>query len=636
MQSPPEKFSHPEPLMTPPPSPGKRRRYLRESADTDGEMSLEDYLYRSDPFRSSTFRHPWPLPLMMREPEVELRFDGPRFRSLFPQVLSILDRYSIKETQRTVIMRMISKPGFPGGNTEVLTLVLEIDQGLQPKSNWASARNALKEMFSINGFPSVMIEMYDWERAFVPTLYPLKPQDRVIKLYEAKRPRLLAFIRERLGIRWSAISVFGIGSASGKIRPALTILINPGTRHNWKNLEHGLIEILSDHSIQVEFLPGNITVAPDGDQGTFRRGKSVLEQLQQYPSMGSSIGKSGQPGSGTMGGTVTLQVKGTTEKIPGILTNHHVVKPFSAKPEVLDAIDRRGYGFGIPDLPTTVQYPSADDMKETKDDFKDVLPHVDGAIRDVKAVLERFAMKGQDPPKKQELRLSAFNNQKKYAQQKKDILGRLPMQVGKVAYSSGEMISANNTILDWAFVETAGNPDFHVPNRLPDSNSIRHLASSYKTGEGNYRVTSDKPRYARVFSEIEKGKWYFKIGRTTGITTGVCHGTEVEIQQHGQRRWSKTGKAIDLGPMATREFLIMGLSAEVFNGEPESFALLGDSGSFVFNGLGEVAGLLYGQFTGYAGPHDRQRIYTHAGLVTSMDEVVASIEQKTGCTVELI
>ena len=79
----------------------------------------------------------------------------------------------------------------------------------------------------------------------------------------------------------------------------------------------------------------------------------------------------------------------------------------------------------------------------------------------------------------------------------------------------------------------------------------------------------------------------------------------------------------------------MGLSAEVFAGEPESFAHLGDSGSFVINSHGEVAGLLYAQLTGYAGPYDRQRVYTNAGLVTSMDEVVASIEEKTGCTLRL-
>ena len=629
MQFPPEKISYPMPLTTQPPSPGKRRRFLRESEDIDGEMSLEDYLYRSDPFRSSTFKHPWPLPLMMKEPEVELRLDGPRFRPFLPEILSILDCHSIEKTQRTVMMCMISKPGFPGGDTEVLALVLVIDQGLQPKSNWASARDGLRELFSINGFPKMMIEIYDLERAFMPTLFPLKPQDPMIELYESKRPQLLAYIRERLGITWSGMSIFGVGSMSGKIQPALTILIKPGTQHSWKNLEQGLTEILSDHSIQVEFLPGNISVAPGDDQGTFRRGKSLMQQLQQYPSMGSSIGESGRPGSGTMGGTVTLQEKGTSKKVPGILTTHHVVKPFGAKPEMLEPINRYGYGFGIPDQPTTVQYLSADDMKETKDDIRDQLSCVNGSIHGVEAVLAGFAMKEQDPPKAQKLRLGAYKRQQKHAEEKQDLLDRLPMQVGRVAYSSGEMISANNTILDWAFVETAGNPDFHAPNRLPESDKIKHLASSYKTGEVNYRVTFDKPQHAQVFSEIEKGKWYFKIGRTTGITTGVCHGTKVDIQRPGEIRWSKTGKAINLGETTTREFLIMGLSAEIFSGDAEAFVQLGDSGSFVVNSFGEVAGLLYGQLTSYAGR------YTNAGLVTSMDEVVASIEEKTNCTLEL-
>ncbi len=73
----------------------------------------------------------------------------------------------------------------------------------------------------------------------------------------------------------------------------------------------------------------------------------------------------------------------------------------------------------------------------------------------------------------------------------------------------------------------------------------------------------------------------------------------------------------------------MGRESGPFDGQmlnAERVSVPGDSGSFVFNSEGEVSGLLYGQFSG-----ERDgTFYAEAGLVTSMDEVVASIKVKTG------
>ena len=40
-----------------------------------------------------------------------------------------------------------------------------------------------------------------------------------------------------------------------------------------------------------------------------------------------------------------------------------------------------------------------------------------------------------------------------------------------------------------AFVETAGNPNFHMPNRLPNSDRIKDLTSAYKIHEGDDQIT---------------------------------------------------------------------------------------------------------------------------------------------------
>jgi hypothetical protein len=51
-------------LPTLPESPRKRRDILRESEDTEGEISIEDYPYRSDPYRSTALENPWPYPTL--------------------------------------------------------------------------------------------------------------------------------------------------------------------------------------------------------------------------------------------------------------------------------------------------------------------------------------------------------------------------------------------------------------------------------------------------------------------------------------------------------------------------------------------------------------------------------------------
>ncbi|KAJ6010377.1 hypothetical protein N7451_001789 [Penicillium sp. IBT 35674x] len=53
----------PSQLMTPPPSPRKRRRVLRDSEETSSSISLERYILASDPYRSTSLSDPPPYPL---------------------------------------------------------------------------------------------------------------------------------------------------------------------------------------------------------------------------------------------------------------------------------------------------------------------------------------------------------------------------------------------------------------------------------------------------------------------------------------------------------------------------------------------------------------------------------------------
>lgn len=123
----------------------------------------------------------------------------------------------------------------------------------------------------------------------------------------------------------------------------------------------------------------------------------------------------------------------------------------------------------------------------------------------------------------------------------------------------------------------------------------------------------------------------------------------MDVARQGEVRYDHSGKKVMLGKCSTRELVIMSSTGP--------FSEPGDSGSFVFNNLGNVAGLLYGAVTGNitsgevsanmpSEPMEEShftdnmvmqgsRVHIGSGLVSSMDEVLASIKKDTGTEISL-
>lgn len=139
------------------------------------------------------------------------------------------------------------------------------------------------------------------------------------------------------------------------------------------------------------------------------------------------------------------------------------------------------------------------------------------------------------------------------------------------------------------------------------------------------------------FGAITPGEWYFKCGRTTDITAGLCNSVEAYCN------WSEDedqNMPPQHGSYYTEEFVILSKKNETgVTGHASSqgtFCSPGDSGSFIINKSGEFRGLLYGEVTGLCGPSNTdpitRRLYVCAGLVSCMTRVVIpSLEEKTTC-----
>ena len=465
--------------LTSPASPGKRRRHLRESEETEGEMPVEVYLYKSDPYRTSSFQVPLPLPFLAEDPPRALQIDGGQIRPHVPAMVDILKNNSFERSQVHLNMKLISKPGYPNGNAKHLTLVVDVDQGVNIRtSTWTRARDELVRTFAKQGLPQVKVEMYDRDRAFMPSLFALRSQGPLIEAYEAVREKLLDRIESRLGSGWRAMSVFNLGPHSTTAKPTLVVFVQPGLLRDWKSIEAELQHILRGQpGTQIEFLPGN--VGDLASETSWVPLRSFEATLGQFPAMGTSIGEVGKPGAGTLGGFVRLECNGKVHN--GVLTNHHVVRPVLTSQQVADSVNQHGYGMDGPPAITLIQYPAVNDLRA---DILISTANRNVLQQEVDALQERLqsiVWKDQDPPETLTSSLKQKEGGLKIAKLVQSTLEQLPTTLGRVLYSSGDLISANSTIMDWAFIELQHAAAIPEKNRLPDHKLMSRLDERSRT-----------------------------------------------------------------------------------------------------------------------------------------------------------
>ena len=120
----------------------------------------------------------------------------------------------------------------------------------------------------------------------------------------------------------------------------------------------------------------------------------------------------------------------------------------------------------------------------------------------------------------------------------RDIVRTWPKGLGRVAFSSGRHITPRvvvkqndkeieegSLVLDWASVQldsrllTSSFKNILPPRSHP---SIRgYQPSDYDIEDNACTVRDDHTSPPRDLGTMEKGRWYFKLGQTSNITTGV-------------------------------------------------------------------------------------------------------------------
>ena len=610
-------------------------------------MTVEDFIYRTDPYRSSSSEPRFPLPMNQYHyhPNHLRRIDEAGFQR--QEVESLLTNHGIHSSQKLFIPQ--SKPGYPrGGDKPRMTLVIHVDvQDNMLTTSWSAARRDIKDLLDEHGLTEIEVEIVDPQRFYQPSLFATSPVGPNAELYRRARDDLLAVVRERLGEQWTSMSMYQVGRTAQRCSDALVITVKPWTEHDWLILRTMLKQTMRQHGsyedqIGIEIFPGGWS-NPDCSEPV---GKSFVSNFNQSPRMGCSVGIEDQKGSGSLGGFFKLHWD--RQVYNGFLTNSHVVKPdFSKENEkAFQELDEQGLEPNTTPKKhvgrTVIEYFSSDDTKASLIDALEQIEIRNQRKQQLIKEIEEREMIGKNP---NQAKIALQRTESFLAQSESALtaLKAMPRRLGITTLASGRGINHEGQLLDYAFVACFPDPtgsdapvyfNFDKGHFLKPTHTIG--ANSPKYHEPELKDSYDIPPGSKIedTSKIEAGQWYCKIGRTSGFTTGICNGFESYINGL-LPRWirGENGKYVKQEGTYSKELVIInskkGLPHVLFQ---EHFSEPGDSGSLVIDSRGRVAGLLFGSLHGEVGPlsgEQGSKSYARAGLVTSIDAILEDVASRS-------
>lgn len=620
------------PPPTPPESPRKRRQLLRDSEDTEGFLTVETYIARSDPYRSTTIQNPPPWPLF---------FDDPPQDALnlvvecHPEIIKILTSHGFSDNP-AIRLKGVRKPGYPE-NGNIPTLLLQILYHLDAvlPRRFGDAKDKIRDLLiDRSADHNIHVEIAHSTLTFQPSLFPIKPDDESVKQYECVKEDLITVLNTSLGKSWRLLCLCLVGNTEEKARRTIVVMVDPLTSHDWSNLAQEMSRLLQsekDIPIFIEFLPGSLPQTTSSNESeTGHPGVSYVGRLntQEGLEMGCSTSVCGELGGGTMGGFVSLSHGKTTRK--GFITNYHAIRaPLSTTKDMVEKTDRFGlHNKDRNSSPSDVSYLADKDIKETRKDAQLRIKTLDKQIEDFKAEEQERELVGTRPSIRIENGIKNLKKEKLQLEAELTLVDSMPITIGQVRFASGEALIGNQRhVMDWAFIELAeSSQKLFKQNRMPDV-PLSHQPIQYGLKSS---ITAIASAPLDTFGAMMNGSYYIKSGRTTGVTAGVCNGTLATCNWSGtdRVRYDEHGNEAHIQRGWTEEYVVFSKRTHQAQHEQTDFCAAGDSGALVINDKGQVCGLLYGAMSAMSGPPGDGTFYVGAGLVMSMENVVKSIKAK--------
>lgn len=534
----------------PPMPPLKTCKIQLETKYSEPYMTIEEYLLSCDPYRSTTLPTAWPHPLRLcHAPELQTRL-----LPLNGGISDILEDHGLPD-DTVFLPYYATKALYPRGGQAVNLLYIFFPVGGQTPQHLEPLKDALVRFLAENGIYDIHVEIVNKDLVFNPSLFPLPPQLALIAAFEKAKSRQVDILHDKLSAKWRILCPFNVGGTHADARPALVVMTDPNTVGDWHDiaiaLKGELLKALDEkdkHSfqdIEIQFLPGDLSflTASGGDVSYTQRAN-----IGEVPGMGWSVGIKGDDtkNTGTLGGYATLTMG--DEIIPGALTTYHVVRPSPTanNRKMLQEMDQHGR-LGKDTI--EIESLARNDRNATLADLGALIDGTKSQIRAYDDNIKSRELERETVPSR--LSLMKDVNQKSHHSllDKRKMFESGPRLLGKLINTSGNTIF-DGRIVDWAFIKL----DDHNFNSSP--NKMFPVPEEHQPWQYDPNLGEPLPQGTPLkdFGTLEKGGYYMKRGRSTGVTAGICHGTAVCCNWTGKEdslRYDHSGKQIEVSRTVT-------------------------------------------------------------------------------------
>lgn len=199
-----------------------RRAFLENPSSSKSKMPIENYLANIDAYRYSTAKVGFRSPLLIsrRDPRITKRLQEDQ--ALRMLIITLLEEHKTESTDLDFVN--LSKP----------SLIINVDVGDSVSTAlWPAASLQLRKLVSSRGYHGVEVEIIDPKRHFLPSLFPIRPDDTLVREYESRRKGLITVIMKRLSTAWSTASLFKIGRDFSEATPAIVVMVRPKAHAHW-------------------------------------------------------------------------------------------------------------------------------------------------------------------------------------------------------------------------------------------------------------------------------------------------------------------------------------------------------------------------------------------------------------------
>ena len=606
-----------------PGSPRKMRKLLRESEDVDCDLFIEDFLYRSDPYRATNSPNPLPYPVQFLPVPHDL---ATKFRERREGIEHLMEGFGLPSNFTLSIGRVV-KPGYPDGDVPRLTVRVEY-RG-RSSLTFGEAKDALAEMLFDENGERIDVEVVNADYCFRPSLFPIHPAHKSVEIFSQIKDDIVEELSRSIPSRWTMTSLFQVGRHLSEISPTIVIMVRPKTFYPWADLTASIRRIISarcpsDLYVDVEFLPGYIASSDEEEIS----GKDLSLSMDPDGSLGlgTSIGDSSGKKGGSLGGLVTLTHNGVSRSCG--IANYHVARPVPNGQDT-EKVDRSGCSERTR---SELVYFMPHDIQATRLGIDEAKREYEGLLHTTQCTKERIMMNGQpEPPEGVKSAIEYFHNCIDACRKKSDTVSSMPRQLGNIVCSSGLGIWYER-VQDWALIELdQALMPFVKRNRMPTVEA-RNNPRAYGCGV----LVAEEGQPLHGLGELRCGEWYVRVGRTsTGY--GVCNGVLACCNWAGKDtiRYDERGNKVDMQSRVTMEYLILNRKTEGEGLTQVEFALHGDSGSLLIDRFGQVSGLYYGNAASWVGPGGEEVSHSSAGLAMTTSDLVKGIEKQIGGQVAL-